>query len=188
MKSILNFPPPPPPPLCPLTLTDHTQANTRGMLIMPAHDISKISPPILFKQLSVHARVPRCTLARWPDVCYFQCGGWAGLAALLLPPFLFPPLEGDFSASGTKVELCLQFICSLFGTRCSPRARDFQLLLGGPGLRGRSSAVGIAVIYHALKPLPSRWGRVKVEARWFWFNIVYKETGMNSSNKQHGGS
>lgn len=56
-----------------LAVTARIQANTRGMLIMLVHDISKISPPILSKQLSI-----QCTchllhlglLARPAEVLY----------------------------------------------------------------------------------------------------------------------
>lgn len=71
MKTIINFPPPCQPcrPPCLfrlLTVTACIQANTRGMLIMPAHDISKISPPILSKQLSIRCTCHPLHLAVWP--------------------------------------------------------------------------------------------------------------------------
>lgn len=40
---------------CLLSVTARMQTNTRGMLIMPVHDISKISPAILSKQLSIRS-------------------------------------------------------------------------------------------------------------------------------------
>lgn len=32
--------------------------------------------------------------------------GWPGPGRPSIPTLFFPPLEGDFSASGTKVKLC----------------------------------------------------------------------------------
>lgn len=102
--------------LCLLTLTDHTQANTSGMLIMPAHDISKISPPILFKQLS-----GACThvspAAPWPaglTYAIFTVGAWLVWA---WPPFyshpFFFPWKVIFLAVGRKSScdaVYLQFV------------------------------------------------------------------------------
>lgn len=51
----------------PLAYCDsHIQTNTRGMLIMPEHDISKISHPMLFKQLSIQRTSPAAPRPVWP--------------------------------------------------------------------------------------------------------------------------
>lgn len=65
----------------------------------------------------------------------------------------------------------------------------FFLLTQRAGVKGRPLAVGCHPDLSRAKSAPRhRRGRVKVEVRWLWFNVTYKEMGMNPSNKQHGGS
>lgn len=91
-----KFPPPhaPPPPCGPpcllrlLTETAFIQPNTRGMLTMVVHDISKISPPVLSKQLSIWCTCHLLHLGQFgPSTreCYFQSSG-RSLCTLHLPP------------------------------------------------------------------------------------------------------
>lgn len=116
-----------------------------------------------------HGRVPRCTLACWPEVCYFQCGGWAGvgLYALLSPPFCiyFLSLEGDFSSSWRKEKSCCSSSAARTGRvvvhvlACTVVIVNFDVAVRG--LRGGCLLLGVAVIYHALKTPPSSLGSGK---------------------------
>lgn len=94
MKSIIKarLPPPPPCSACSIALTDCIQANTRGMLIMPAHDISKISPPILFKQLSGAWTRPPLHLGplAWRMLFSVWGMGWCGPVRSSIPTIHFP--------------------------------------------------------------------------------------------------
>ena len=126
LKSKLNDPPPPP-PLWPLTLTDRTQVNTKGMLIMPAHDISKISPPILFKLLSSARTCPLLHLGPLAGRRLFSGWGmgWAGLATLLFPPFIYlfiyPPQKAISLRAGLTsscATVYLQFVWDMLQPVC----------------------------------------------------------------------
>lgn len=89
-----------------------------------------------------------------------------GLYALLSPTFFFfLSLEGDFSANWRKEKSR----CSLSAARtgravvhvlaCAVVIVDFDVAVRG--LRGGCSLLGVTVIYHALKTLPSSLGSGK---------------------------
>lgn len=86
-----KFPPSPCGPPCLLRLLTETafiQPNTRCMLTMAVHDISKISPAVLSKQLSIWCTCHLLHLGQFgPSTreCYFQSSG-RSLCGLHLPP------------------------------------------------------------------------------------------------------
>lgn len=108
MKTIINLPPHCQPcrPLClfcPLAVTARIQANPRGMLIMPAHDISKISPTILGCPFSHPLHLDLLAHPAERGVLFSVWAGRVGwcLFTLLRPPFFFS-LGGDFCAYRTS--------------------------------------------------------------------------------------
>lgn len=89
---VINLPPPCQPCrpsclFCLLNVTACIQANTRGMLIMPVHDIFKISPPVLSQQsIGCMCQPLHLGLLAHPAQRYaiFRLGDWEASA-----PFTF---------------------------------------------------------------------------------------------------
>lgn len=97
---VINLPPPCQPCrpsclFCLLNVTACIQANTRGMLIMPVHDIFKISPPVLSQQsIGCMCHPLHLGLLAHPAQRYaiFRLGGLGGFCTLHVLPFF---LGGD---------------------------------------------------------------------------------------------